>query len=255
MPLIVSGVVSGPAFGEEKKPEASDLPAFLTTESPFDLSVTLSGLTDYVSLRGYSQTARDPALQATVEASYGDFSVGFFAANVHFGTSEPKIEFDPFVAYRTSYENWSLDLTYYYYTYQDAKDSDYPEFFHSLSYNFDDLATVTGTFAYASDYFGQSDTGYFYKGAVSVPLPNDFTFSGSVGYQDFAEGKFVRHWVWDAGVSYALGEAITLDVRYHDTDIDEDVNCTGGAFQCGATIVGKVSVATSLSAIRKRFQD
>ncbi len=218
----------------------------------FDVTFTVEGLTDYVSLRGYSQTDRDPALQGTVDMKFYDFHVGFFASNVDFGTPEPHLEFDPYVAWRPSFGNWSVDLTAYYYTYHDVPDQDYPEFFNSLSYTFEDIATLTGTFAYAPNYFGQDDVGYFYKGAIEVPLPKDLTFSGSLGYQAFKNDNYREHFVWDAGFTYALNDNISFDLRYHDTDIDEDLFCTG-AFQCGSTVVASVAVSTSLSEIVGKF--
>ena len=218
----------------------------------FDASITVTGLSDYVSLRGYSQTDRNPAVQGTLDLSYDDFHVGFFTANVDFGTPEPRIEFDPFVAYRPSFGNWSLDLTYYYYVYFNDPDIDYPEFFNSLSYNFDDVATVTGTFAYAPDYFGAGETGYFYKGAVEVPLPKDFTLSGSLGWQGFEKNLYTEHFVWDAGIGYKLNDNVSFDLRYHDTDIAENISCVG-AFQCGPTVVASVSINASLSDLSRRF--
>ncbi|MCE7027568.1 TorF family putative porin [Jiella avicenniae] len=218
----------------------------------FDVTFTVEGLTDYVSLRGYSQTDRAPALQGTVDMKFHDFHVGFFASNVDFGTPEPHLEFDPFVAWRPSFGNWSVDLTYYYYTYHDVPDQDYPEFFNSLSYTFEDVATVTGTFAYAPNYFGQDDTGYFTKGAIEVPLPHDLSFSGSLGYQAFEKDRYREHFVWDAGLTYEFNDNVSFDVRYHDTDIDADAFCTG-AFQCGSTVVASVAVSTSLSEIVGKF--
>ena len=220
-------------------------------DSPFDANITISGLTDYVSLRGFTQTQRGPALQGTLDLSLYDFHAGFFTSNVDFGTPEPTTEFDPYIAYRTSIDNWSFDVTAYYYFYLDNEDLNYPEIFSTASYNFEDVATVGATFAYAPNYFGDdSETGYFYKANLSVPLPKDFNFSGSIGYQDFDRGVFDRHLVWDAGITYTFEDTFSFDVRYHDTDLDPDTQCTG-AFKCDATIVGTLTFTTGFKALSK----
>ncbi|MBP0617610.1 TorF family putative porin [Jiella mangrovi] len=249
--LSFSGV-SSTAAQEAGPSSQGERPVSWLDPDVFDVTFTVEGLTDYVSLRGYSQTDRDPAVQGTVDMKLYDFHVGFFASNVDFGTPEPRLEFDPFVAWRPSFGNWSVDLTYYYYTYHDVDGQDYPEFFHSLSYTFEDIATLTGTFAFAPNYFGQDDTGYFYKGAIEVPLPHDLSFSGSLGYQDFKNDLFREHFVWDAGMTYEFNDNISFDVRYHDTDINEDLFCVG-ASQCGSTVVASVAVSTSLSEIVGKF--
>ena len=219
-------------------------------ESPVSFNVGVAS--DYV-FRGVSQTDEGPQVFGGVDLAIGEMGyAGVWASNVDFGTPEPRLEFDPYVAWRPSFGNWSVDLTYYYYTYHDVPDQDYPEFFNSLSYTFEDIATVTGTFAYAPNYFGQDDTGYFTKGAIEVPLPHDLSFSGSLGYQAFEKDRYREHFVWDAGLTYELNDNVSVDVRYHDTDIDADLFCTG-AFQCGSTVVASVAVSTSLSEIVGKF--
>ncbi|MEN3793667.1 TorF family putative porin [Fulvimarina sp. MAC3] len=220
-------------------------------DSPFDINLTVDAVTDYVSLRGFSQTDREPAIQGVLDASLYDFHAGFFTSNVYFGTPEPHTEFDPYIAYRPTFGNWSFDVTAYYYFYLDNDDLNYPEVFTTASYNFEDIATVGATFAVAPNYFGDDrETGYFYKANLSVPLPKDFTFSGSVGYQDFDRGFFDRHLVWDAGLTYTFEDTFSFDVRYHDTDLNPDIQCTG-TFKCGATVVGTLSFTTGLKALSK----
>lgn len=246
-----------PAHAQEDSPRPAVSPservanAQAIEDSPFDINLTVAAMTDYVSLRGFTQTRRGPAVQATLDASYDDFHAGFFTSNVDFGTPEPDTEFDPFVAWRPSYGNWSFDVTAYYYFYLDNEALNYPEIFSTASYNFDDIATLGATFAYAPNYFGDDrETGTFYKANLSVPLPRDFSFSGSIGYQDFDKGLFDRHLVWDAGLTYTFEDTLSFDIRYHDTDLDPGRQCTG-AFKCDATIVGTLSISTGLKALRK----
>ncbi|RFC62587.1 hypothetical protein DYI37_15175 [Fulvimarina endophytica] len=258
--LTVAGFAIGPAAAQESPGSQADGsgPAPIGTDrgwdiqdSPFDLNLTVAGTTDYVSLRGFSQTDRNPAIQATLDASLYDFHAGFFTSNVYFGTPEPDVEFDPFIAYRPSFGPWSIDVTAYYYFYLDNDDLNYPEVFNTVSYTFEDVATIGATFAYAPNYFGDDrETGTFYKGSLSVPLPNNFEFSGSLGYQDFDKGLFDRHLVWDAGVTYTFEDAFSFDVRYHDTDLDASTQCTD-TFKCGSTVVGTLSFTTGWKALNK----
>ncbi|TPW30710.1 TorF family putative porin [Pararhizobium mangrovi] len=237
--------------GANQAGQASDPLAY--DPDKFDIKATFTGVTDYVSQRGFSQTDQDPALQGTLDVFYGDFHSGFFISNVDFGAPEPDIEFDPYVAWRPTFGQFSVDVTAYSYLYLDAPQDDYPEVFATGSYKIQDLATVGATFALGPDYFGADDTGYFYRANLSVPLPHDFTFSGSFGYQAFANNTSTEHLVWDAGVSYKFNDNVSFSLSYHDTDIDHS-KCTG-IFQCGPTVVGAINVTTSLSELRKKFKD
>src|SRR5690606_21223908 len=85
--------------------------------------------------------------------------------------------------------------------------------------------------------------------------------SGAVGYWDISTNAAlfantdVSYTYWNAGIAFTLN-ALTLDLRYHDTDLSE-VDCVnftgfgaGAARWCSATFVAKLSFDTLLSKIR-----
>ena len=48
----------------------------------------------------------------------------------------------------------------------------------------------------------------------------DWTVSGSVGHQ--ALDVFGDYTTWNLGVDRALTDRVLIDVRYHDTDLEDD---------------------------------
>ena len=91
----------------------------------FSSTVTLTS--DY-HYRAITQTAGDPALQASLDwAAESGFYVGAWASNVDFGDCcDEEIEVDGYVGFAGGDEvTWDVGLVYYYYP--GADDLDYPE--------------------------------------------------------------------------------------------------------------------------------
>jgi hypothetical protein len=73
-----------------------------------------------------------------------------------------------------------------------------------------------------------------------------------IGYQFFENPDAFEQLAWTAGVSYDW-KAMTFDVRYWDTDLDDDecVARSGFADGCDARIVGTISFNTAWSDFTK----
>lgn len=95
---------------------------------------------------------------------------------------------------------------------------------------------------YSPDYFGSSGDSLYTDLGVDVPLPQNFTLSGGVGYQsidDNATFGVPDYTDWNLTVGYDW-EQFNLSLGYYDTDLDEPSECADG---CDARIVFAVSAS------------
>ena len=105
---------------------------------------------------------------------------------------------------------------------------------------------------FAPDFNQSGNTATFVAGGLRVPLPHDFSVYGGVGYQFFEDPNAFEQLAWTAGVSYDW-KAVTFDLRYWDTDLDDDecVARSGFSDGCDARIVGTISLNTAWSALKQ----
>lgn len=183
-----------------------------------DIAFNAAVSTDYV-FRGVSQTLEDPALSGGVDLTAGSFYAGAWASNVDFG-DDTDLEVDLYGGYRTEAGGYALDFGAVGYLYANAPggaDYDYVEFKAAASRA---VGPFTGGVAlYVSpDFFGADDEATYLElnGAYATPI--GWTLSGAVGQQwlDVSDDYVT----WNLGAAYAVTENLTLDLRYHDTDID-----------------------------------
>jgi uncharacterized protein (TIGR02001 family) len=223
---------------------------------PFDVAVGIALTTNYVS-RGITNSNSEPAVQGYVEPSVelGDFGsayVNVWSSNVDYGEGFEGYEIDVAGGYRPTFGPLSLDVGYVHYFFSPEHVSpDYGEIFAKADYSFDDKFTIGGRVFYAPDYNQSDFSATWVAGGVRVPLPHDFSAYAGIGYQFFENSDAFEQLAWMAGVSYSW-KAVTIDVRYWDTDLsgDECVARSGFANGCDATIVGTLSFDTSFSEVR-----
>ena len=118
------------------------IPAFLISfilaplANAADLSSTVTFVSDY-RYHGISLTAGDPAVQASIDASFDNgIYFGAWGSNVDFG-DDANLEVDYYVGYSNELENGiGYNLTALYYTYPgyEAADIDYVEFSSGVSF-------------------------------------------------------------------------------------------------------------------------
>ena len=217
----------------------------------FDVSFGAAFTTDYVS-RGITNTDSSPAIQGYVEPSYGLAYLNVWASNVDYGPGFEGAEIDVAGGIRPEFGPLSLDLGYVHYFYAPEDTSpDYGELFAKADYNVNDMFTLGARIFFAPDYSQSGNTGTFIAGGVRVALPHDFSLYGGVGYQFFEDPDAFEQLAWTAGLSYSL-KALTLDVRYWDTDLsgNECIARSGFADGCDARVVGTVSLDLSWSELR-----
>lgn len=264
---------------------AADMPVYKApVQAPlWDVAVGGWVASDY-NFRGVSQSNRHVSGGAYFElqynAAFGQLYIGTAGNAVDLQTGT---EMDFYAGIRKTWGNFGLDLGYFYYWYPKEKpsygvtaglDTDFFEVYAKGSYAFSDAFTLGASVFYSPDVLhlgGQfADVeGVYVEASAKYVLPfstptaygplGSFV-SGAVGYWDLGNpnnlfGTDVSYTYWNVGVAFTLS-ALTLDLRYHDTDLSaaECVAFTGfGAAAnrwCSGTFVAKLSFDTLLSKIK-----
>jgi uncharacterized protein (TIGR02001 family) len=192
-----------------------------------EVTSTVYAVSDY-DFRGQSQSATDPALQASidyVQEASGLF-VGAWASNIDFGPdSDAKIEVDVYGGFTGSFtEALGWELGAYYYGYPQDDEFSYAEIGAGLSYGW-----VKGKLWYASDFNGDSTPGdtssTYIEGNLTVPLDR---VSKGLTLQLHAGLSTGEYWDdiygddlvdYSVGLGYTLG-SFNLNLKYLDTDSD-----------------------------------
>lgn len=187
-----------------------------------DVSFNAAVASDYV-FRGFSQTDEEAALQAGVDATVGSFYVGGWASNVDFG-DDTDAEIDIYGGYRTEAAGFALDfgvVGYFYTGAPSAADYDYVEFKAAASRAIGPVTAGVAVY-YSDDFFGIDEEATYAEMNASFSPVGKWTVSGALGEQwldvndDYA--------TWNLGVAYAFTRNLTLDVRYHDTEVDTPIS-------------------------------
>lgn len=164
-----------------------------------EVSSTITVASDY-DFRGISQTARDPALQASLDWSgESGLYVGAWASNVDFGDSD--VELDLLAGYRGSIgEDASFDVGVVQYLYLDTyKDLKFTEAYAGFGYK-----AVSAKVWYAWDFSNSGKSASYIEANAAIPMANDFTFNLHAGYSD---GDF---WGDDNYTDYSIGISKTV---------------------------------------------
>ena len=180
---------------------------------------TWSLASDY-DFRGISQTAHDPAVQASVDYAHDSgWYIGGWGSNVDFCASgnrsclDADYEIDLYTGFSGTLgeggPGWDAGLIYY--TYQES-DYNYREIYASLSEGW-----FKAKVSYSDDFGGDTTRGntpaFYVDTNVAVPLPANFTAQAHVGYsggdywQDLDRAGTGREYFdYSIGVGYAIGK-------------------------------------------------
>lgn len=192
-------------------------PGIARAEEP-SFSFSLTGATDYV-WRGVSQSDNDAAVFATAQVNYGQFYAGVGAENVDFlGINT---EYDFWAGWSAPVGPVTLDVGLVRYGYVDAPsgvDLDTIEAKVAVSTTFGQ-ATIGAAVFYTEDYFATEDDATYVEVNGRYAIDDKWSVSGAVAQQDFSGGDYTT---WNVGVSYAVAENVSLDLRYSDTDLDNN---------------------------------
>jgi uncharacterized protein (TIGR02001 family) len=218
------------AFGCNASAFAQDTPA--TPPAPdWQVAYNVGAQSDYI-FRGISQTNQQSSGFAGVDVTYkSQLYVGAWTSNVDFspsGDSSTQQEYDLYGGWRPTIAGINFDLGYIYYGYthqpQGLRES-YSELYLKATKA---LGPVTlGVSAYDSPNFpGTMGRAEYYEANIAYAFNPVWSISGAVGRQFESNTVFTddgsradfNYSTWNAGVTYAVSDHVSLDVRYWDTD-------------------------------------
>jgi uncharacterized protein (TIGR02001 family) len=180
-----------------------------------DFTVTPTVTSDY-DFRGVTQTQEDPTFQLGLNyAAENGFYAGLWGSNVDFGAGDPNVEIDAFVGFAggDAAETFGYDLGLIYYAYPGASSLDTFELYAGISKSW-----FSGKLWYSPNIASSSDDGFYVEGNATVPLPNNFSLLGHIGYT-FGDASWsgpLKDTDYSVGVGYAAGGKVNLSVKYVD---------------------------------------
>jgi uncharacterized protein (TIGR02001 family) len=168
---------------------------------------TVTAASDY-DFRGFTQTAQDPAIQASVDYAHDSgWYVGAWASNVDFGSADVDYEVDLYSGFSGSTGEGGLgwDVGVIYYAYPDESDFNYFEAYGSISKDW-----FKGKIWYSNDFGGDTTSGdtpaVYTEANATVPLPANFSVLAHVGYSfgDYWDDT-EEYFDYSIGAGYTVG--------------------------------------------------
>ncbi len=184
-----------------------------------DVSWTVGVASDYV-FRGYSQTDEGPQVFGSVDATLGNLYAGVWVSNLDYGDSTDG-EVDLYAGYRGEHQGLEVDVglaAYFYPGQPDGADYDFIELKAAASRAVGPV-TLGAAIFWSPDYFGDDEVATYVEVNAAVEMAPQWTLSGTVGHQ--ALDVFGDYATWNLGVTHQVTDTVAIDVRYHDTDLDD----------------------------------
>ncbi|MFT3907581.1 MAG: TorF family putative porin [Steroidobacteraceae bacterium] len=182
-----------------------------------DITFTPTLTSDY-DFRGYTQTAKDPAMQLGVDAVSGPIHVGAWGSNVNFGSSSTELDFVADYTFGSDDSFFKTNTGLVYYTYPGAYTTgSYPEIWVSLSHGWFSVAEH-----YSWDWAGLGTDANYIEGNLSIPL-GDSGFGVSL-HGGYSSGQY---WDTDDYTDYSIGVtksfgAFNFALKYVDSNATYD---------------------------------
>jgi uncharacterized protein (TIGR02001 family) len=246
------------------------VPAHAADEPKKDwtLNWNIGATTDYV-FRGVSQSAEKPTIQGGADFTYKMFYAGIFIASVEFAPDNPGpgvgvVEIDYYAGVKFPVGKMvEVDLGGIFYSYPGANDSiatgfrelDYFEFKAGAKFKPLDALTFGAFVFYSPEGTNKTGEVWTFEGTAEYVFPKfgvvTPSISALIGYQTGDDARFAaitangadNYTYWNVGASAAVGDNLSFDVRYWDTDIsDKGKFCTGAVLQCNERVVGTVKI-------------
>ena len=284
VPLIMPG---SPARAADAP---SPVPGTAPAPSAFDFAFGARLQSDY-NFRGISQSDRRPSPQGYGEVQLFDklFYAGIAAYRVDLPT-KPLAEIDLTAGIRPTFGPLSLDFGVIQYVYPGERrlvdlsgviytpgDTDFTELAAKASWSVNERFTLGAGVFHAWDWLGSGAPGTYANVTAKYVLPPEILdglfVSGELGFYSLGTTspqlgsvKLVDYAYWNAGIGFTKNN-VTLDLRYHDTDLSEGecfvdttdpsgiVSGSGRSNWCSAAFIATLSVdftADSLMALVPR---
>ncbi|WP_170287434.1 TorF family putative porin [Halioglobus maricola] len=201
--------------------------ATATTVQAGEISANVALTSDY-RFRGISQSDESIALQGGFDYAFDNgIYLGTWGSTVDFDSADGfdgSLELDYYVGWGMDVgENSAIDVGYLYYDYpgDDGDEGDYQELYGSFSFH-----DFTVGMAYSDDYYGETDTFFYYYADYSLGLGENFSLDFHVGYNDLDEdGGFLSN-EEDSYTDYSVALstswlAVDWSLAYVGTTLDE----------------------------------
>jgi uncharacterized protein (TIGR02001 family) len=203
-----------------------------STPAP-ELQVTynVGAQSDYI-FRGISQTDRGSAGFAGVDATWrSSLYVGAWTSNVDFspsGDPSTRQEYDLYGGWRPTLAGFAFDIGYIYYGYthqpHDLRES-YAEGYLKVSRTMGPVTLGVATYR-SPDFPGSARRAHYEEANIAIALDSSWTLSGAAGRQQESAASIddeghrhdFTYRTWNAGVTYAINDHVSLDLRYWNTD-------------------------------------
>ena len=195
--------------------------AVTTTAAAGPLTFNAGVASDYV-FRGFSQTMEDPEIFGGVDYAQDIFYAGAWASNVKFG-DETDAEVDLYAGVTPTLGPVSANFGVIYYGYVNAPgDADY-NYVEAKAAGSVPIgpATVGAAVYYSPEFFGKTGEAWYSELNGSYSPIDKITLSGAYGHQDVELAGDYN--TWNLGATVAITDHVSLDARYHDTDLDDAV--------------------------------
>lgn len=194
-----------------------------------ELTGTVTAVSDY-DFRGVSLSAKDPALQASIDYAHDSgFYAGAWASNLDYGPGiDGDIELDLYLGWAGETANeigWDVGIVWY--TYPDSSNSataskipDYPEIYAGVGFG-----PVEVKQWYTDDYGGSKLEGLYTEMNYGFELPAEFGLNLHLGYNygqvtgnsGLGTGTYFD---FSVGVAKTLGN-FDLELKVTGTDLSE----------------------------------
>lgn len=189
-----------------------------------DVTANISLTSDYV-FRGVSLSGNDPAIQGGFDYSNEAWYAGVWGSSLFDG-----VELDLYAGFTPSTGpiDWDLGLIGYFYpgADDDAAEFDYAELKATGAYNLTERFALGGGVWFAPENYGDTGEALYIEINAGWSPSDQLMFTAAYGNQNVEDpdGPFGAageddYNTWNLGGTYAL-HGFTVDLRYHDTDID-----------------------------------
>ena len=234
-----------------------------TATASAGVSSTWTLASDY-DFRGITQTAQDPAVQASLDYAHDSgWYVGGWASNVDFcaqaatGCLDANYEIDLYTGFAGAFGDGGLgwDVGLIYYTYEESN-YNYPEIYAGLSKDW-----FKAKVSYSNDFAGDTTSGdtpaFYVEGNATIPVRGDFSILAHLGYSfgdywdDLDEAGLGGEYVdYSLGAGYAAGR-FNLALKWIDgSDLKEADGTPDDVFSSEARVM--FSIATTFPWERPR---
>ena len=203
--------------------------ATATTVQAGEISANVALTSDY-RFRGISQSNEDIAIQGGFDYAWDNgIYIGTWGSSVDFDSTDGfngSLELDYYIGWGMDVgENSAIDIGYLYYDYpgdDSSGEGDYQELYGSFSWH-----DLTVGINYSDDYYGETDTFFYYYADYSWGFAENWSLDLHVGYNDLEKNGGFLATDEDSYTDYSVGVttsflAVDWTLAYVGTTLDKE---------------------------------